>query len=519
MESMSRKLTWDRVRSAVGMVASAYRVASRFLRRPLSRLGRILFFRPHLHPHPTLFAYLYMDTESDAPALPTPPASSYPPLPTLNTEVLVVGAGPTGLSVALGLAKHGVPFLLVDGAAEGHNASKAVWLQPSALEALERFSSPLADVIVANSVKSPSFPTVDVHGRPIFSLEMRHLADKTKYPYCFLIPQHRVERKIREALGPAHGPHWGKKVIDLREVASDKGVGAKWEAVFESGEVVTAKYIVAADGTRSTIRTLSKMHFNDPITNKPLPGTYGGGPRVDLDQSFVVADVVFEEPIPANTPRDSLQVVLGGGGMLITAPLVPEPGMPNLFRMYLGITGLAPPPPRPDAAFVQEVINRRGPGSHDTTQGPPPKIAKVLDASRYRLVEGLAESYIKQADAGGAFVLLAGDAAHRHGPAGGQGMNVGICDGCELADAIAEHVFLREEKPSAGPFQTYNNNRRSAAKQVIAMVRDMTQAERGEETWVAWAKLKALGLALKVPKVNAMMAYRVSGLGYAKERL
>ncbi|KAF7288394.1 FAD/NAD(P)-binding domain-containing protein [Mycena chlorophos] len=447
-----------------------------------------------------------MSTSSaSATALPLPP----------TTEVLVVGAGPTGLSVALGLATHGIPFTLVDAAAEGHTASRALAIQASGLEALAGFSAPMVDKLVSDGIPSPSFPLVDVYGRPLFALEMHRLAGKTKYPFCLLTPQHRVEKGIRDALGAENAVRWGKRVIDMREV--DTADGTRWEVNFESGERVQARYVVAADGTRSAIRTLSQIPFLHPITNIPLPGTLGGGPRDDPNETFVVADVVFQEPVPANTPRDRVQVMIGNNGMVITGPILPGPDQPNLYRVYLGIHGRNVPP-KPDAAFVQDIINRRGPGSHDKRFGPPPQIAEFLGANRYRLEEALAERYVKAGRDGTTFVLLAGDAAHRHGPAGGQGMNVGICDGCELADAIAEH-YASGSFADATPLKTYETNRRSAAKSVMEMVLDMTETERGRETWAAWVKLKVVGLALSVPVVNRMMAWKLSGLGYAKARL
>ncbi|KAF7288313.1 FAD/NAD(P)-binding domain-containing protein [Mycena chlorophos] len=456
-----------------------------------------------------------MRTELDADALAmsssSPPTQALPPA----TEVLIVGAGPTGLSVALGLANHNISFTLVDAAAEGHTASRALGIQASGLEALAAFSAPLVDTLVSDGTPCASFPLVDVYGRPLFSLDLNRLIGKTKYPFCLMSPQHRMEKRIREALSPQNAVRWGKRVIDSREV--ETADGTRWEAVFESGERVQARYVVGADGTHSAVRTLSQIYFLHPVTNVPLPGSLGGGPRDDPDETFVVADLVFKEPVPANTPRDRVQVTVGKGGMVITGPIVPEPGQPNLYRVYLGINSRNVPS-KPDAAFVQDIINRRGPGSHDKRFGPPPQIAELLGANRYRLEEALAERFVKPGKDGKTFVLLAGDAARRHGPAGGQGMNAGICDGCELADAIAEH-YTSGSFADATPLETYETNRRSAAKSVMEMVRDMTETERGRETWAAWIKLKVLGLALSVPMVNGMMAWKLSGLGYLKTRL
>ncbi|KAF7288840.1 FAD/NAD(P)-binding domain-containing protein [Mycena chlorophos] len=351
-----------------------------------------------------------------------------------SIEALIVGAGPTGLACALGLSARKVPFVLVDALSAGHNGSRSALTHAGALEALGSTHPALPAAIVADGTPSSAFRVVNINRGPIFTLRFDKLAPFTKYPFSLCIPQHRVERRMREALG--HEIHWGNRVVGFREEEQEGSDGSRYAVDFESGETIRARYVVAADGSKSMLRNLAGIGLSDPYTKKPTQAS----PR-ELDPSFVVADVVFEEPLPENTPRSTMQVMIGGGSIVITSPIPPdasnEPGDRNFFRMYIGVPDT--PPSKPQAEYLQAIVDKHGPGSRSAELGPVPRIKRVVDSARYRVGLGLADRYFQRAAGGPAYLLLAGDTAHRHGPAGGQGMNLSICDGVELAEAIAEH--------------------------------------------------------------------------------
>ncbi|KAJ6528912.1 FAD/NAD(P)-binding domain-containing protein [Mycena capillaripes] len=436
------------------------------------------------------------------------------PLPS-SIEVCIVGAGPSGLACALGLAVRKIPFVIVDALEAGHNSSRAVAMQASALEALERVHPRLADQLVSAGIQSKGFTTIDLHERLLFRLRMTELAAYTKYAFVLLIPQHTAEYHMREyMLGGGNSIHWNKRVIGVKEAAD----GAQYELRFESGEVLTARYLVAADGSKSFLRTFAGIPFIDPYTKKAAePGKN--------DLSFVVADVVFASPLPSNVPRDGPQIMVGAGGMVLTAPILAKDSAgasvhnDNLFRLYLGVPDT--PPRAPDAPYLQAILNARGPGSHLKTQ-PVPQIVKVLESSRYRTRPALADRYVHRAE-GGAYILLVGDAAHKHGPAGGQGMNMGICDGIELAQAIEEHRKCAVDTEKAGTHKAvqimdaYSMRRRAVATQVIDMVDRMGEVEKGGQGWGAYLRLKFLWALFKMPFMNGVFAWQLSGLGHAKK--
>ncbi|KAJ7108357.1 FAD/NAD(P)-binding domain-containing protein [Mycena crocata] len=448
-----------------------------------------------------------------------------------STEVCIVGAGPSGLACALGLAARQIPFVIVDALEEGHNGSRAVVMQANALEvcsihvcisycgslctaqALGALHPDLSTEIVAAGVQSKTMTVVDRRERQVFQMRMTELAADTKYAFCLLIPQHSVEKRMRERLQQVgKSVHWRKRVSGVREVAQ----AAQYEVRFESGEVMTARYVVAADGSKSSLRSAAGIQYLDPLTSKDArPGTE--------DLSFVVADVVFASPLPTNIPKDAVRIMAGSGGVILTAPILdtsPSAGAAqNLFRLYIGVPDT--PPSAPDAPYLQAILDARGPGSQ-STQHNVPKIVKVLDSSRYRTRLALADRYFQRTK-GGAYILLVGDAAHKHGPAGGQGMNLGICDGCELAEAIYKH---RDLVPVGGKeadgdavkiLEEYSARRRAIARGVIDMVDDMTKFENGGAGWGTYLRSIGLWAVFKLPFVNGMIARRLSGLGHAKK--
>ncbi|KAJ7511465.1 FAD/NAD(P)-binding domain-containing protein [Mycena galericulata] len=432
-----------------------------------------------------------------------------------STEVCIVGAGPSGLACALGLAARNIPFVIVDALESGHNGSRAVLMQASALEALEALHPQLPADIVSDGIPSKILRTIDLQERQIFSLRMTDIAAYTKYAYSLLIPQHRVEARMREYVERGgNGVHWRKRVTDVKEGAD----GSHYELSFESGEVLTARYLVAADGSKSLLRSSAGIRFIDPYTAKEA----GPGPN---DLSFVVADVVLASPVPTNIPRDSFQLMIGPGGAILTAPIVnasdPASSSDNLFRLYLGVPDT--PPRTPDAAYLQAILDTRGPGSHTKQHGGAPKIVKVLESSRYRTRSALADRFVQRAK-GGAYILLVGDAAHKHGPAGGQGMNMGICDGCELAEAIGEHraaalgTAEKSGHSAAGALDAYSTRRRAVAREVIDMVERMTALEKGGAGLGPYMRVTMLRLLFRMPFVNGIVAWQISGLGHAKKR-
>ncbi|KAJ7628569.1 FAD/NAD(P)-binding domain-containing protein [Roridomyces roridus] len=421
-----------------------------------------------------------------------------------SIEVVIVGAGPSGLATALGLAARQIPFVIVDALdTEGHNGSRAIALNPGALEALAAFNPQVSADIVAAGIQGQAMTMVDRNDKTVFRIPFKdNLEAHTQFPFGLVLPQHAAERQMRRGLQRLnHHVHYSKRVTHIAEVAQ----GSQYELRFESGEVLTARYVVAADGSKSFLRSFAGISFLDPYTNKPsAPGP--------ADLSSVVADVLFDKSTISRLPRNGMQIRLGDDGFMLTGPML-DPALSDeqsqtLFRLYIGVPHT--PPSHPDIEYLQKILDERGPGSA-TTPRDVPKISKVLDSSRFRTRNALADKFM-HATKGGAYIILVGDAAHTHGPAGGQGMGLGVADGAELTEAI--HACLQAEKTDAERIlEAYATRRRGFARHVIDLVQRMSETEKGGAGWGQYLHVNFLWLLTRVPLVKRAMAWDVSGLG------
>ncbi|KAF7329770.1 FAD/NAD(P)-binding domain-containing protein [Mycena kentingensis (nom. inval.)] len=443
-------------------------------------------------------------------------ASSFSaPLPS-TADTCIVGAGPSGLAVALGLAVREIPFVIVDALEAGHNGSRAIGVFPNALEALNTVSRELVDDIMAAGIISTSTTCLDAHGKTLMNFRFDAALDaRTEFPFYVIIQQHRVEALMRAYLARmGTNIHWGKRVTSLRAVND----GTLYALQLASGETLEAKYVVAADGAKSALREAAGIRYLDPHTG--ADAIFEGK---DDWRLFVVADVVFDPPAPSSIPRDRVQSTIGRGGLVMTAPIPGEEGEEEedeITRLYLGVPG-SPPPADPDAAYLQSLVDAHG----APAPSPPskPKIARVLDSARYRVAVALAERYLARAtaDAGAAsaYILLAGDAAHRQGPAGGQGMNLGICEGLALAEAIcaarmcALTTANRHPESEFAIFNEYATRRREIAREVMGMVRNMTALEDCGSGLVDYLRMKVVSALCGVELVEKRMVWRVSEEG------
>ncbi|KAJ7638230.1 FAD/NAD(P)-binding domain-containing protein [Roridomyces roridus] len=426
-----------------------------------------------------------------------------------STEVCIVGAGPTGLACALGLAARGIPFVVVDALDEGHNESRAVAIYASALESIAALNPQVSDDMVAAGVQGEAFTMIDRNEKNVFNIPFKSTLEAyTKFPFLLVVPQHTAEHRMRQGL-ERYGTTvlFNKRVCDMAESAQ----GSQYELRFETGETLTARYVVAADGCNSFVRSFAKIPFVNPITKKPVT------PQPD-DAAYVVADVLLEEP-STKLPRDRVQIKIGDDGFVLTGPLV-DPSqsadvVQRLFRLYIGVPDI--PPSKPDITYLQNILEARGPGSASTPRDVP-KIAKVLHSSRYRSREAVADTFM-HATQGGAYILLAGDAGHMNGPAGGQGMNLGIGEACELAEAIHEHrnASLAEKTDSGRILEAYSTHRREFASQVVEMVHGMTAVEAGGIGWAPYLRLCGLWTVTRLPFMQGVLAWQLSGLGRIKK--
>src|SRR5207344_2999775 len=187
---------------------------------------------------------------------------------------------------------------------------------------------------------------------------------------------------------------------------------------------------VGADGMHSAVRE----HLGIPFTGD------------SYDESFALADVRLSGAVPS----DEVILYFSPAGMVVVAPL---PG--GVHRI---VATVAEAPEQPDAAFVQALLDTRGP------QRERALVHEVLWGSRFRVHHRIADTY----RAGR--VVLAGDAAHVHSPAGGLGMNAGILDATSQADALVAAIA-----GDSDALDVYSAQRRPVAAQIVALADRLTR--------------------------------------------
>lgn len=292
-------------------------------------------------------------------------------------RVLVVGAGPTGLTLALALRRRGVACRLVERAAEPSRTSKALAVQARTLEVMERLG--LADRLLA---AARPLRGAELHlggGRPE---RVAFAGVHPRFPSVVSLPQAETERILLEA-GAA--PERGVELVGLRD-----GAAAVLRHADGREETAAADWIVGCDGAHSAVR-------------HALGAGFAGA---QYPQHLLLADCRIEGLAP-----DRLHLFPSADRLLAFIPL---PG--DGFR---AITVLPPDAPTPEAQTLE-------PFAHPGLRLHDPFWWSSFRISR-RMVERLRFGR----------VLLAGDAAHIHSPVGGQGMNLGVQDAWALAAALA----------------------------------------------------------------------------------
>ncbi|AXB47548.1 FAD-dependent oxidoreductase [Amycolatopsis albispora] len=376
-----------------------------------------------------------------------------------ETQVLVVGAGPVGLAAAVSLAQQGVEVTVVDQQAEGANTSRAAVVHPRTMEALDRLG--VADRLAGLSLRAGRF-TIRDRDRVLVPL----VFDQVPSPYrtLFMVPQPTTERVLLDRFTELGG----KVLRPHRLTALDQDADGV-VATVDGQHRIRARYVVGADGMRSAVRTFSAIGFGDDHAD---------------GETFTLADVRLRD---GGLPRDEVVLFFSGAGMVVSAPL-PD----GSFRIVAEVEN---PPEQPDLAFVQDLLDRRGPAAGTA------RIAEVVWGSRFRVHHRVADRY----RAGR--VLLAGDAAHVHSPAGGQGMNLGLRDAVALGEALGAVVKGAPESL----LDEYAATQRPKAEEVVKFAGRLTRLATASPL-ARPVRNAALSLLAKVPAFRVMLTKRLAGV-------
>ncbi|MFC8900613.1 FAD-dependent monooxygenase [Streptomyces cinereoruber] len=388
-----------------------------------------------------------------------------------TADVLVVGAGPVGLSAAAELRRHGVHCRIVDRLPARLPYAKAVGIQPRTLELWDRMGLVRAVLEAAVPIRG-QLVYADGEERARIPLELPH-----EVPYGFAaLPQYETERLLEEYLG-------GLGTVVERGtglVSFDRdrdGVTARLRTASGADEELRVPYLIGCDGAHSAVR-------------KGLGLSFEGGA---FPEEYMLGDVEADWDLPHGyAVRSSRRSADGSADDLLVC--VPLPG-PGRYRMSMRVPpelsarrdaapddgagvpdGVAHGPRTapdgvahgvqagraPELSDLQAVVDRLAPR--------PTRLSRLRWASIFRISHRIVDRY------GEGRVFVAGDAAHIHPPTGAQGMNTGVQDACNLAWKLA--LVVRGE---AGPglLSTYDAERRPVGEEVVG--RTVRHAAHGIE--------------------------------------
>ncbi|MFH8387626.1 FAD-dependent monooxygenase [Kitasatospora sp. NPDC018058] len=333
-------------------------------------------------------------------------------------DVLIAGAGPAGLALGGELGRAGVRALVLEREPEPPGFCRGFNLNARSLELLERRG--LAARFLA---EGPTVPTTMFVGPSRLDLA----AMRTEHPYALGIPQTRVEELLAEwAVGLGARLVRGRRLTGLRQ--DGDGVTVETDGV-DGPSTVRCRWLVGCDGGRSTVRKAAGIGF---------PGTPA--------RTFtLLGDVALTDPSAVSFGPNT-----GPGGRSVFA--IPRPGYVRL------ITADPAPPADPHEPVPLDSFQR----AIEAALGHRAEIAEALWLTRYGDAARLAEQFRTGR------VLLAGDAAHIHPPAGAIGVNAAIDDAVNLGWKLA--LVARGQAPDT-LLDTYHDERHAAGRRLLRNTR------------------------------------------------
>src|SRR5579859_8205975 len=340
-----------------------------------------------------------------------------------RSDVLIIGAGPTGLVLALWLTVLGVKVRIIDKTAEPGTTSRALAVQARTLEFYRQVG--LADAVFERGHKTPAVNLL-VQGRKATRVPFENVgAGLTPYPFLLIFPQDEHERLLIERL-EALGVAVERRTELLGFTDEDRFITARLSRPDGSEETCEAAYIAGCDGARSLVRETIGTGFPG--------GTYR--------QLFYVADVEAEGP----ALDGELHVDLDEADFLALFPLA------GAGRARLIGTVRDERADHPETLRFEDVSSR-------AIENLKVAVGRVNWFSAYHVHHRVTASFRKGR------VFLLGDAAHIHSPSGGQGMNTGLGDAVNLAWKLAQVI---EGRAPDALLDSYELERIGFARRLVA---------------------------------------------------
>ncbi len=315
-------------------------------------------------------------------------------MPDAMNDVLIVGAGPVGLTLANDLLRRGIRCRIIDSAPQAEQKTKALGIHAKTLELLAKMG--VAHTAIERGLKAPGFSLYS-DGKRLTRVDFgEHLLD-SPYPYVLMLPQHETEKLLTEHLQSQGGAiEWRVELAHLTQ--DSQGVQVLLRHADGQQERVDAHYLVGCDGAHSTVRHLLGLDF---------AGT-------TFEQSFAVGNV----RLTWDLSYDEIFAFVHRGNFIAYFAMAD-----GRHRVVIAYELDQVPTGEVTLEEIQQVIDTCGP------QGA--RASDPADLTRFHVNQRRAGHYARGR------VFLAGDAAHIHSPIGAQGMNTGMQDALNLGWKLA----------------------------------------------------------------------------------
>jgi 2-polyprenyl-6-methoxyphenol hydroxylase-like FAD-dependent oxidoreductase len=383
-----------------------------------------------------------------------------------DADVVVVGAGPTGLLLAGDLAAAGVAVTLLERRSDESNLSRAFVVHARTLEQLD--ARGLADRLLAIGTRVEHF-------RLFGSVSVDLTRLPSRFPYMLVVPQYEVEYVLTErALAAGVTLVRGAHVQRVQQTPHH--VDVTYSDTEGAEQSLRAAYVVGTDGHHSVVRRQLGLEFRGKA----------------VVRSLMLADVRMTDP-----PTDQLTVDGKENGFCFVVPFGD-----GWFRVIARDRRHELPDDAPVAleeiAWVARHVFGTDFGMHDP-RWMSRFHSEERQATRYRVGR----------------VFLAGDAAHVHSPAGGMGMNTGLQDAANLGWKLAAAVAGRGGERL---LDSYQDERHPVGRMVLRMSGGLLRAALLRSPLVRAIRDRAMPAALAVPPIGAQVRLRQSGIGISYGR-
>jgi len=376
-----------------------------------------------------------------------------------STDVLVIGAGPTGLALACGLLAQGVSVRVMDQASGPAVTSRANILHARGVEVLDRLGA-LGDL--PQRAETALQITSYVGGRPMVTVRFGDVGLGTARPALY-ISQAEIEAALRSRLAELGGSvEWNTALVDATQDAS--GIAA----ALGNGQTVHAGWLAGCDGTHSSVRRLAGIAF----------------PGAAVTDEWLLADVHADWA----ADRAGGHGWLHRDGPFFAMPMHEAGGADDLWRLMTYYPLVEDE--RLEEQEILDLFRRLLPARTGQTD------VRIRDAtwtSVFRIHRRLADDYRRGR------IVLAGDAAHTHSPQGGQGMNTGIGDAENVAWKLALVVRGRAAEPL---LDTYQAERRPLAMEVLRGTTAATRFFLGEGLLMRFLRDRVVAPLVSLPSVQ-----------------